>query len=343
MRASWVRVGCVSQPGVIVGSAPSQFGRPISDWERGVSALGAALRDMVPVWADDSPGRRCRPITSSADWSLKRNKREGKYERIGWVKSTQPEALVDVLRSLGLSARFRPYDTNGVMWDVTRLLVCKNCGGYLTGKKSRGKQQYVCRNRVHKGPSACPGGYVWEAEMVSGIVAALERDFLNPDFLALLRKELIRQIEEAQKSGDADRLRDRHRELEREIKQGTDNLVLADAAVVPLLSAALAQRKRECDEITLQLDKMQDAVVEVEREVEAAERYLWQLRDSLEGNNSDELRAVLHEAVEKIELKLVKTGGRAPSWEKGVIWLRGAGERVHLGTSTSTRPAHGGA
>lgn len=115
MKASWVRIGCAGQPGVIIGSAEPPFGRAITDWEMAVSRLGKALRELVPVWKDEES--YCRPISCSRDWTPP--KKPPKYERVGWVRCAKPEELVDAIRGVGLSARFRPADDKGLLWDVS--------------------------------------------------------------------------------------------------------------------------------------------------------------------------------------------------------------------------------
>ncbi len=114
---SWVRIGCVDHPGIIIGSAPPSVAKchVHNDWETAVTLLGKSLRDLGTAW--DEGESRIRPITSSHDWSLPET--ESKYERIGVVRCTKPESLVDALNAIGIPSHFRPADGKGLRWDVT--------------------------------------------------------------------------------------------------------------------------------------------------------------------------------------------------------------------------------
>lgn len=114
--ASWVRVGCVGQPLVVVASVPPEFGgTALPDRDEAVRRLGRALRELVPVWEDDRPGRRARPIGSSKDW--KQPERERKYERIEWVNTTRVEKVVEVLEDLRIPHKVA--EKQGTrLWDV---------------------------------------------------------------------------------------------------------------------------------------------------------------------------------------------------------------------------------
>jgi hypothetical protein len=156
---------------------------------------------------------------------------------------------------------------------------------------------------------------------------------------------MIRQAEAQRESGEMEALQARVKELEREIERGTTNLLLADPDNVPLLSQALTQRRKDRDHALARLAELDAAITDIEEEVKQAEAMLWNLREVLGSEDAEQLRAVLHEVVEKVEVKLLRGSrrGRSRSWESGVIWLRRRGEPSSLGTSDSSNHPHGGA
>jgi hypothetical protein len=111
--ASWVRVAWPGQPGVILGSKPSGFGKPISDPAEAVRLLGKALRDLVPVWA--GPNSRSRPINCSRDWTPP--EKPSRYKRLGSVRVSSPEEVRSVLSGLGIDCRVRN-ETGSKIWVV---------------------------------------------------------------------------------------------------------------------------------------------------------------------------------------------------------------------------------
>jgi hypothetical protein len=114
LGASWVRIGSKGQSGVILGSIPSTFGRPICDQSDAVVRLGKALSELKPVWSLEGAGRR-RPINNSRDW--KSPKKLSKYKRLGWVSVSQPQEIRSALSGLGIDCRVR-HGTGSKIWDV---------------------------------------------------------------------------------------------------------------------------------------------------------------------------------------------------------------------------------
>lgn len=82
--------------------------------EEAVARLGALLRSMEPV----RQGKKCQPITSSADWKRGKRTPASAYTLLRWVKVKEPEPLAEQLRSLGIEPTIRR-DEGSSVWSVT--------------------------------------------------------------------------------------------------------------------------------------------------------------------------------------------------------------------------------
>lgn len=116
LNASWVRIGCVWQPCLILGCVPSPVGNPLLpelDREEAVKLLGKALREIKYV--SNGPDTRFRPIDCSKSW--RREPREKEYERVQWLTTRSCDAVVSFLYSRGIGSRVRR-GVDGTVWDV---------------------------------------------------------------------------------------------------------------------------------------------------------------------------------------------------------------------------------
>lgn len=119
-RASWVRFGVTSEPGVVIAATPMEMGRPFNDISAAVRKIGEALRKMPVVWPEHAPETRVRPINTCRGWKLPKKVRQ--YERIGWLTLKEPKELVERLKAIGVQTRLRRRSViNGseVLWDVS--------------------------------------------------------------------------------------------------------------------------------------------------------------------------------------------------------------------------------
>ncbi len=95
---NWVRIGCMSDPGLLIGCAPSKHDEVFSDRATAIVRLGGSLRKLSPP--ADQQSSRFRPINASQGW--RPNKKPKRFTRVGWVVAREPRDVVEKLVLLGI-------------------------------------------------------------------------------------------------------------------------------------------------------------------------------------------------------------------------------------------------
>jgi hypothetical protein len=211
-------------------------------------------------------------------------------------------------RLAGNRARTTPA-VGGGEFLLSSMMVCGHCGARMVAERPRGRRDFIgyqCNGYRVFGKAVCNRNWVKEPDVVPCIVRRLQEDFLNPDNLANLRAELKRQAEQAHRIDPVlgKRLRAKAADLDSKIRQGSERLAVVPLDMVQALSETIRRWKAERDAVARELDDLERVpdMGEAEREVDAAEAYLWQLREGLENDDPVVLRAVLREMVSKVEL-----------------------------------------
>jgi len=215
---------------------------------------------------------------------------------------------------------------------LSGMMVCGHCGGRMVAgnpRQNRKRVFYECNSYRQYGKTACNRHTIYEADLVACIAAKIQEDFLNPDNFAKLREEMRRQAEAERKEApcEAARLRRQIEQLDRKIQQGNERLAVVDVDMVAGLSATIRGWRQERERIEQQLrDAEQGPDIEaIELQLAQAEALLWQLREALDRSDPTELRAVLRELVEKVELYWTHTN-RGPhvvsKFARGLIYLK---------------------
>jgi hypothetical protein len=198
-------------------------------------------------------------------------------------------------------------------WLLSGLMVCGHCGSLLVGKSSwhrnikRRRRVYICNAYQRWGKSGCQCHYVYEAQILDVLVRKLQEDFLNPNNLVKLREELHRQAAQTTKQEGAEeaQLRRQIEALDRDIAEGNKNMARAQSVdAIEGIAAAIREWRGERDRLALRLAGMgrTDGRGTTEAEIEEAEKQLWALRDGLEQEDPAQVRAVLREMVDRVEL-----------------------------------------
>lgn len=113
LEADWVRIAQPDGRSVLFWSDPNYQGKPYCGLDEAIRDLGCAIAAIrVP------PGfkGRFRPISASHDWQLPEVER--RYTSVGWVRATNPDEVLRLLRGMGIEGCLRP-TTGTRLWDVT--------------------------------------------------------------------------------------------------------------------------------------------------------------------------------------------------------------------------------
>lgn len=178
------------------------------------------------------------------------------------------------------------------------------------------------------------------------IVKTLHEQVLDAGFVKRLRAELRSQVERGRnaKPTDQKRLQREVDDLDRKMKRGTENLLLADRENLADLQAMLAEWRERRRELAAELSAVTppDKQIGVEATVTEALAELGRLREDLVDDDPALRRAAIHQMVERVELWFeVGPGKRGCSrLSKGLLIIRQplSNSAVYDGASPSCPP-----
>jgi DNA invertase Pin-like site-specific DNA recombinase len=215
---------------------------------------------------------------------------------------------------------------------------CGHCGSKMQGhtRTAPGKQgrlvyRYLACDGARRRPGSCREVHIREDKLLPFLVKKLQEVYLSPERLEGLRVQLKARLE-AKREGDperAERLRAKITELDRDIRQGTLNLVRATDnldLIQEELTALRGQRERLQRELEAAEAAAAQPAEEVSVKVDAAVERLYTLRESLRKARSENLRAVLRLLVWRVDLYFdqpeAQQRGAWCRFAKGVVKLR---------------------
>jgi DNA invertase Pin-like site-specific DNA recombinase len=206
----------------------------------------------------------------------------------------------------------------------THMLVCGHCGSYMVGGTyANGTKVYVCSSYDRHGKARCTRNTVREEVLRDLLVGAIRRQYLNPDRLDDLEREMRRQLEEDRSSGEADTIRRRLDEIDGDLDQAGVNMARAKSqAALDGIETAVRNWREEKDRLTKRLGDLKDSDVRIEEVIGEAKRQLWQLRESIQSADPSLVRSVLREIVVKVELFFrIRQAGRLTrcELERGIV------------------------
>lgn len=280
------------------------------------------------VSVSDAPAHNVRP-SEEADLIFRENTHPAIIDRDTFQRAREVMA-----RNQKKTTPKKPGEGHYIL---SKLLVCGKCGAYLTSLSDRGLRFYCCGSYIRLGKRACKRMYVHESVILDHVIRAVQAECLNPARLDELREDLRREVEETQAGrGEVSLLRQRIDELDRDIRQGQQNILRVETSLVPGLSATLAEWQAESDRLAGELKRLTsgEKALEKERLLRVAEEQLWKWRERIGSNNPEDVRALLLELVDRIEPFFVeKTKRKRPSmvFDLGIIYPRG--EYSHLDIS----------
>jgi hypothetical protein len=288
------------------------------------------------VWGVQAMGKRHR---HGGNGTLTTTRRGGqRYERVppeGWViRPDSHEPLIDRDLFERVQARLKenrlrttPH-LNGGTFVMTRLLICGHCGSYLLGTSRKGKHRvYQCGGYIRYGRSHCGMHTTPEAPLLRLLIRKLQEAFLDPDNLKRLRDE-ARSQEAAERGGDnLARLNKLDAQLGEKIRRGEDRLLEVSRESLPGAEAALARLRKERLAVQDELRRVKASrpVEDLEKAIAGAESVLWALQEAIREEDYPQLRQVLREAFDRVELFWThKTTAKMTRshLERGVIYVR---------------------
>jgi site-specific DNA recombinase len=200
-------------------------------------------------------------------------------------------------------------------------LYCGDCGAVMYGIKHVQRHgarvntyfRYVCSTSHRRGRAACWENGVDQKKVLLAVAGEVRDALASPERLAHVRAEIRRQAEllcgatlEARKA-----LRDKVDALDRDIAQGSRNLALLPADVLPgvieQVRAWQAEREQLVRDLAL-LDTAPDAEPPGER-IEEAIALFGDLADFVEEATAPEIREALAPLVEKVTLNFSHAPG----------------------------------
>jgi hypothetical protein len=266
-----------------------------------------------------------------------------KNDKADWVVVTDAHqglvsrALFDRVQER-LAKRATKRTRSARKFPLAGLIFCGHCGATMTGRIGKwvvdGKvkatyRNHICNTYQEKGETACRTRFIREQYLLDFVVGAIQTRYLTPSFEKLLRQEIKAQAQEATATAPADhkRLEKALAEINRKIERGTENLLLADREEMASMREMLAGWRQEREAIQAELQSSNASPVspkDVNRIVAEACAELGRLREGIESDDPDLLRAVLTQLVERVDLWFEAKPDKkvASKFKRGLLVLR---------------------
>jgi site-specific DNA recombinase len=204
------------------------------------------------------------------------------------IKDNHPalvdEATFEKAQAKLASRRMEKRRPSAKNYPLSGVLRCGHCGGPMTGSANRNNAQqmvryYTCAKSVH---GVC-AFHRMNADSIERQMSEIVQDvLLGPSVEAALRQELTaaakrRKTKSPVKATEA---KARLARLEKQIKRGTENLLLIDGEDVPAAQKVLIEWRQERDRLKAQLDAQDAATPRLDGPVDVlVERAMEQMRE----------------------------------------------------------------
>ena len=218
------------------------------------------------------------------------------------------------------------------------ILFCGHCGAKMNGKSSRAKsgkeykvfRSYVCPRAGGHGSSVCGHKSINEAKITEYITQVIKKRVLTEGFRQGVRQELERTVKEkSQKQPqEARSLRRQLNSISAKIERGAENILLADAELIPAMQAKLVEWRRERDGLQERLNRLPGSEAQMQNEkhlVAAAMAQMDDLRGALDNADPSLVQAALADTIERVDLYFAespKTKKVYSYFQRGVVTLQ---------------------
>ncbi len=224
---------------------------------------------------------------------------------------------------------------------LSGLIRCGHCGQLMQGKMSIGRRVFVCGTYARFGKSYCHQNLIRQDELQRGILAKLQSR-LSADAVAQARHLLEAEVGYDLGVAELDRLRGRVVELDRLISRAARRmLTIDDDMVAKAFQDEVKVLQVERDELAAEVlvkDRASAERIAPDLIIDRAVQVMTALASAADSATPAELRAILSDHVEKVELwfthtpKVKKT---LCAFVRGLIWVR---EDSPLSTLLSMSP-----
>jgi site-specific DNA recombinase len=244
----------------------------------------------------------------------------GRNPQEAWISGGNHEPIVDVEtfeRCQAKKGRRRGGKRPGKSeFLLSGLVRCGHCGSAMVGRTNLFRQggkvyryrRYYCGGYNRGGKAVCQANGIDADALARAVLRKLRERWLNPEALDALRAEIRRQDQE-EGGGNPARLEDvrgRLRAAERKVTLAAARVLEEeDEALLPGLRQQMKELVQRRDVLAAEADALErrpTPAAELEAGVDAAVAMMGRLDKATRGDDADELRAVLQEAVAHVEL-----------------------------------------
>ena len=249
---------------------------------------------------------------------VSRGKGDGFEEVEPMIVPNKFEAIIDrkTFKAAQAKMRRQKRDTaprTGRRYALSGLLRCGDCGLVMCGVPHRRpgivRSVYRCHTYQDGGKTACYRNQIKEDILLDCIVRMIEREYLSDRAVERFRKRLEEHQAASRKVVlvDTGRLRQRIKDLDRQIDQGAGRIFSAPEGLVGTIYAKLEQLREERGRLQADLQAAecpQDGSGDGDaQEVEEAIEALRNLRQAIREADPEDLRELLRQIVIKVELE----------------------------------------
>ena len=169
----------------------------------------------------------------------------------------------------------------------------------------------VCSGYLGKGKTFCSRISVREDVVLDHVIRAIEQEYLNPQTIHRLRKELHRQVRSKSNMVDAKPLKKRLVQVDKQLATARRNMVLADPDLRLEYEQVFRELKQQQRRLTTEIEAasvpQHRQLAEQDRNVDRAIELFSILRTTCQKANPVMLREFLRKAVEKVVIRVQKS------------------------------------
>ncbi len=220
---------------------------------------------------------------------------------------------------------------------LTGLIACGHCGRSMIGKAGTNYKYYRCPGAMD---GKCGHYHVRAEDLDRYVLDRIHERVCTPEVVEQVREAIFRKAKDrkAVRSAVAT-LKAQIEALDKKIARGTENILLANAADVPDLSALLAGLRADREKLQ---EELQDAAGrpggrDPEAIAKQAVKELTRLRKHLESGDPERVRSVVRTMVEGIELWFERHG-RYHELLRGVLSFQSGEGVLRSISSTDATP-----
>jgi site-specific DNA recombinase len=203
---------------------------------------------------------------------------------------------------------------NGGKFFLTGLLFCSHCGARMSGKTMAYKNtryvMYQCSTNATQGSSACGCNLIKQEALMENLLVALE-EFASDDSIQTQFADELKALTE--KVGSVDNVADLEQRkvvLDKQLASAAKRMLSVDDDLLSLVQEQLKELKSEHSRVVAELELAKTPVEDLENAHNAKYRQalerITKVRRLVEKSEACEVRSLLGELIQKIELSFDK-------------------------------------